>query len=174
MICHMGLRFKINAESQFSQLNFFPFSVNFSCVQMNIKLNRRYGYYILQTYIPSCLIVILSWVSFWISIDATPARISLGLLTVLTMTTQSTSLPQMYYFKAIDIWMVTCLCFVFAALIEFAYVNVLARVQQRRRESTRNGAVDDIRTQSSPQRRMVWYFPKIVIERFCNKDKVGC
>ena len=34
------------------------------------------------------LVVILSWVSFWIDIDAVPARITLGLLTVLTMTTQ--------------------------------------------------------------------------------------
>ena len=29
-------------------------------------------------------------------------------------------------------WMATCLFFVFAALIEFAYVNVNARVEKRR------------------------------------------
>jgi hypothetical protein len=72
-------------------------------------------------------------------VDSTPARISLGLLTVLTMTTQSSgakaSLPRVSYVKAIDIWMSTCLFFVFAALIEFAYVNVLARVEQRRGRS---------------------------------------
>ncbi|CAC5391051.1 unnamed protein product [Mytilus coruscus] len=106
--------------------------MNFSCVQMNIKLDRLYDYYLLQIYVPSILVVILSWVSFWISVDATPARISLGLLTVLAMTTQSSGLPKVSYFKAIDVWMVSCLCFVFAALIEFAYVNVLSRVEQRR------------------------------------------
>ena len=42
----------------------------------------------IQTYIPTLLIVSLSWVSFWISIDSVPARISLGVLTVLTLTTQ--------------------------------------------------------------------------------------
>lgn len=31
------------------------------------------------------------------------------------------------YIKAIDLWMSTCLVFVFAALIEFAVVNVLSR-----------------------------------------------
>ena len=57
----------------------------------------------IQTYVPSALIVMLSWVSFWINIDAVPARISLGVLTILTMTTQSTgttgSLPRVSYIK---------------------------------------------------------------------------
>lgn len=115
---------------------------------MNIKLDRLYDYYLLQIYVPSILIVILSWVSFWISVDATPARISLGLLTVLAMTTQSSGLPKVSYFKAIDVWMVSCLCFVFAALIEFAYVNVLSRVEQRRLSHVvdiTNNKTEDIR-----------------------------
>ena len=57
----------------------------------------------IQTYVPSMLIVSLSWVSFWINIDAVPARISLGVLTVLTLTTQSVgvsmSLPRVSYIK---------------------------------------------------------------------------
>lgn len=56
------------------------------------------GYYLIQMYIPSLLIVILSWVSFWINMDAAPARVGLGITTVLTMTTQSSgsraSLPK--------------------------------------------------------------------------------
>lgn len=85
----------------------------------------------IQLYIPSVLIVSLSWVSFWLSADAVPARISLGILTVLTMTTQksagNTSLPKVSYVKAIDVWMALCLTFVFAALLEYALVNVLLR-----------------------------------------------
>jgi uncharacterized protein YqfA (UPF0365 family) len=61
----------------------------------------------IQFYIPSVLIVLLSWVSFWLTIDAVPARISLGILTVLTMTTQrsagTASLPRVSYVKAIDV-----------------------------------------------------------------------
>ena len=66
-------------------------------------LERKYGYYLMQNFVPTFLIVILSWVSFWINIDAVPARISLGLLTVLTMTTQSVGLwmamPTVSYVK---------------------------------------------------------------------------
>ena len=49
-------------------------------------LKREIGYYMIQIYIPSFLIVVLSWVSFWIAVDATPARVSLGITTVLTIT----------------------------------------------------------------------------------------
>jgi hypothetical protein len=75
----------------------------FACLQAKIRLNRKVGYYIVQVFVPSVLIVVLSWVSFWMDHDAVPARVSLGVLTVLTMTTQSSgakqSLPQVSYVK---------------------------------------------------------------------------
>ncbi|GFO14262.1 glycine receptor subunit alpha-1 [Plakobranchus ocellatus] len=109
---------------------------NFSCLQVSVYLSRSYGYYVTQVYIPSILIVTLSWVNFWLDIDAIPARITLGLLSVLTMTTMSvgtrSDLPRVSYVKAIDVWTAVCLMFVFSALLEFAYVNVTARVEKRR------------------------------------------
>jgi len=100
-------------------------------------MRRDIGYFLIQVYVPSILIVILSWVSFWINVDASPARVSLGLLTVLTTTTMSgaarESLPRVSYIKAIDVWMIICLVFVFASLIEYAVVNVIARRPSLRR-----------------------------------------
>ena len=55
------------------------------------------------------------------------APLSAGITTVLTMTTISTgvrsSLPRISYVKAIDIYLVMCFVFVFAALLEYAAVN---------------------------------------------------
>uniref|UniRef100_A0A673CAU1 Glycine receptor, alpha 4a n=1 Tax=Sphaeramia orbicularis TaxID=375764 RepID=A0A673CAU1_9TELE len=110
----------------------FVFSYGkFTCIEVKFHLERQMGYYLIQMYIPSLLIVILSWVSFWINMDAAPARVGLGITTVLTMTTQSSgsraSLPKVSYVKAIDIWMAVCLLFVFAALLEYAAVNFVSR-----------------------------------------------
>uniref|UniRef100_H2YGV0 Uncharacterized protein n=1 Tax=Ciona savignyi TaxID=51511 RepID=H2YGV0_CIOSA len=108
---------------------------SFTCIEVAFILERQMGYYVIQTYVPSALIVILSWVSFWINMEAAPARTALGITTVLTMTTQSSgaraSLPKVSYVKAIDTWMAVCLLFVFAALLEFAVVNFLSRQQEK-------------------------------------------
>ncbi|XP_061419094.1 glycine receptor subunit alpha-3-like isoform X1 [Lethenteron reissneri] len=109
-------------------------SGHFSCISARFVLHREMGFYLIQLYVPSALIVIISWVSFWINMEAAPARVALGITTVLTMTTQSTgaraSLPKVSYIKAVDIWMATCLLFVFASLLEYAAVNVTSRQSQ--------------------------------------------
>ena len=85
----------------------------FPCLATYFILRRNIGFFLIQVYVPSVLIVILSWVSFWINVDASPARVSIGLLTVLTMTTMSAgaraTLPRVSYIKAIDVWMIVCL-----------------------------------------------------------------
>ncbi|XP_015911715.1 gamma-aminobutyric acid receptor subunit beta-like [Parasteatoda tepidariorum] len=96
-------------------------------LSLSFELKRNIGYFIFQTYLPCILIVMLSWVSFWINHEATSARVALGITTVLTMTTISTgvrsSLPRISYVKAIDIYLVVCFIFVFSALLEYAAVN---------------------------------------------------
>ncbi|VDI63708.1 glycine receptor subunit alphaZ1-like [Mytilus galloprovincialis] len=104
---------------------------NYSTLSAQFDFRRNIGYYVVQMYIPTLLIVMLSWVSFWLNVNSVPGRVTLGVLSVLTISTQSSSvnasLPRVSYTKAIDIWMATCLVFVFAALIEFAIANVLTR-----------------------------------------------
>lgn len=63
-------------------------------LSLSFTLKRNIGYFIFQTYLPSILIVMLSWVSFWINHEATSARVALGITTVLTMTTISTGVSQ--------------------------------------------------------------------------------
>ena len=114
-------------------------SGTFPCLRAAFNLERLYGYFILQTYVPSVLIVILSWVSFWVNMDAVPARISLGVTTVLTMATQlsgsKASIPRVSYPKAIDVWMSMCMMVVFLSLVEYAFVNALSRESEEEKQT---------------------------------------
>lgn len=47
-------------------------------LSLSFLMQRNIGYFIFQTYLPSILIVMLSWVSFWINHEATSARVALG------------------------------------------------------------------------------------------------
>ena len=77
---------------------------SFPCLRAYIHLERRLRAYVLSTFLPSILIVLLSWVSFWIDLESVPARISLGILTMLTITTQSSvhlrNMPAVSFTKA--------------------------------------------------------------------------
>lgn len=110
----------------------------YSCLRIDLIFKREFSYYLIQIYIPCCMLVIVSWVSFWLDPNAIPARVSLGVTTLLTMATQisgiNASLPPVSYTKAIDVWTGVCLTFVFGALLEFALVNYASRSDQHKRE----------------------------------------
>ena len=88
------------------------------------------------------LTVTISWFSFWISPDSPPARVGLGITTVLTMITISNSarapLPKVSYTKAIDWFLLMCLVYVFGALMEYAIVNFYScKVQYKRQRDNK-------------------------------------
>ena len=86
---------------------------------------------------------IFSWVSFWINYEATAARVSLGITTVMTMTTLYThvsrGMPKIPDLKALDVFMLACFVFVFMALLEYAFVNYSFF---GRRNPTGNSSID--------------------------------
>lgn len=76
----------------------------------------------------------ISWVSFWINRESAPARVTLGIMTVLTMTTLMTTtnrqMPKVSYVKAVDVYLVVCYVMVFAALLEYALVSYSNKKKQ--------------------------------------------
>ncbi|CAD5208707.1 unnamed protein product [Bursaphelenchus xylophilus] len=98
----------------------------YGCLRMRLKLTRLLQYFVLQLYVPTGMIVIVSWMSFWIDSSSTAGRVALAVTTLLTSFTMQTSinakLPPVNYVKVIDVWLGTCQTFVFFALIEYAVV----------------------------------------------------
>nr|CAD7445145.1 unnamed protein product [Timema bartmani] len=118
---------------------------NYSCLVAEFHLSRSVGFHLVQSYLPTILIVVISWVSFWMDVDSVPGRTTLGVTTLLAVSSHlccvvytqgmpylgptgiQSGLPQVSYVKAIDVWMGTCTAFVFCALLEFTFVNYMWR-----------------------------------------------
>ena len=103
-------------------------SGEFSLLTLHIHFRRRIEFYLIHNYIPAILVVAISWLSFFVDRECAPARVGMGITTILTMSTLLTgvdqqNLPVVSYVKALDWYYIGCFIFVFAALCEFSIVN---------------------------------------------------
>ncbi|PAV81572.1 hypothetical protein WR25_02775 [Diploscapter pachys] len=49
-----------------------------SCLTAIFQVQRKMLHHVMQVYVPTSLIVIISWFSFWLPVDSAPARVSLS------------------------------------------------------------------------------------------------
>lgn len=50
---------------------------NFSRLAVYLRFERQIGHHLIQTFAPSSLVVMLSWFSFWLGLDAIPGDIEI-------------------------------------------------------------------------------------------------
>ncbi|CAI4225552.1 unnamed protein product [Auanema sp. JU1783] len=114
-------------------------------LSVNFLFRRRYGWYLLQGFIPTYMTVFISWIPFYLGPRAIPARTMIGVNALLAMTFQFGSiirnLPRVSYVKAIDVWMLSGISFVFASLIELATIGYLTRDEGRVNPSSSIGSI---------------------------------
>ncbi|CAO1428756.1 unnamed protein product [Diamesa serratosioi] len=108
-----------------------PSTQEYSMLLVSFHLQRHMGNFLIQVYGPCILLVILSWVSFWLNREATADRISLGITTVLTMTflglEARTDLPKVSYPTALDFFVFLSFAFIFATILQFAVVHYFTK-----------------------------------------------
>ena len=108
---------------------------NHSRLVIETFFRRNIGFYLIQVYLPACLMVFSSWIGFWLPRNSSPARITLCVTTVLTIVTlqgqSHLSLPKISYLKAIDIYLLVCFTIVFLCLLEFAIVSYTTRTLKK-------------------------------------------
>ncbi|XP_013404995.1 glycine receptor subunit alpha-1 [Lingula anatina] len=121
---------------------------NYSRLIVAVRIKRDSRPYIINIYVPSTVVVILSFMSMWIDPRAVPARVTIGIITVLTTMTQSVNiqqeLPKVSYVKAVDVWLAACLVFVVGAMLQYALVNVLLQREADRNKKEPHHAVNRV------------------------------
>ncbi|CAF1111393.1 unnamed protein product, partial [Adineta steineri] len=104
---------------------------NFSVLRADFVLKRHMGYYILQVYVPSSMLVMLSWVSFFIHREATADRVNVGVMTFLSLTTLNFDIRNytaaVSYLTAIDWFIIMAYVFLLASLLQFAFVHYFTK-----------------------------------------------
>lgn len=117
-----------------------------SVVFLKFNFDRAIGFYVLQVashrvpkllqvYMPLVIIVMSSWVSFWLIKtemgQETPARTGLGSTTVLAVVTVGfgfvgrTKPPTSGWITAMDLYILFCFIMVFLAFVEFAFISFI-------------------------------------------------
>lgn len=106
-------------------------SYHSSDLKLVFVFSRRLPLYLMTTYFPSFLVTIVSFTSFWISPDAVPGRVTLGVTCLLALMTQMVSvrsnIMNVNYVTAIDIWFLACITFVTFSLFGFAVSYTMFR-----------------------------------------------
>ncbi|CAI2347006.1 unnamed protein product [Caenorhabditis sp. 36 PRJEB53466] len=98
----------------------------FSCLRAVFRLKRDVGFHIAQTYIPTSLALMFSWVGVWLPEEFMEGRIGVAITVLLTLSTESAGarehLPSVSYLKAIDLWFGFITGFVFFTLLQTLFV----------------------------------------------------
>lgn len=142
--------FKVEEYSYVKKEREFDGSEIYDELVINFTFHRHISYYLVRIYMPLILIVVMSFAAFWIDYRSTPARTIMATTIVLTVVTFIVSiqgsLPPTTSIRSIDIYYVCCFIFVFAALVEFAFVqtvDIQVKIIERRLKQLKGSEVDD-------------------------------
>ncbi|XP_076331139.1 glutamate-gated chloride channel-like [Tachypleus tridentatus] len=104
---------------------------NYSCLRVLLVFTRDKSFYISTVFAPGIILVSSSFISFWLEINAVPARVMIGVTTMLNFCTTTNSfrstLPVVSSITAMNMWDGVCMFFIYASMLEFIAVNYLYR-----------------------------------------------
>jgi hypothetical protein len=100
----------------------------------SFEAKRLLHHYVIKAIVPLCLIVMMSWIVFWINPEQVSNQLSVAVTTVLTLIAYHISLsgrlPEIPYLTHMDKFLFSSTVLVFMALIEVVITSHLASTNQ--------------------------------------------
>ncbi|XP_071521650.1 glycine receptor subunit alpha-4 [Panulirus ornatus] len=104
---------------------------NYSCLRVDLEFSRDDAFYFSTVFFPGIILVTSSFITFWLEWNAVPARVMIGVTTMLNFFTTSNSfrstLPVVSNLSAMNVWDSVCMFFIYVSLLEFVVVNYVGR-----------------------------------------------
>ena len=98
---------------------------------LTFSAKRHLGYYLLKIMLPLLLIVMMSWLVFWVDPKEMGTQISVSVTSMLTLIAYrfmvGTALPKISYLTKLDLFILCATLLVFTTLIEAIVTGTLAR-----------------------------------------------
>jgi len=118
-------------------------SGNYSACGFQVRLQRKQMQYVIQVYLPSCMFVIVSWVSFMVKPEVVPGRmamlVTLFLVLINIFNSVREQAPISSRLNAVDLYLVVCIFFVFTALLEYAVILLMLKKRRKPRRTIDEG-----------------------------------
>ncbi|TRY74854.1 hypothetical protein TCAL_00537 [Tigriopus californicus] len=118
-------------------------SGTYAACGFQVQLQRKQMQYLIQVYLPSCMFVVVSWVSFLIKPEVVPGRMALLVTLFLVLINIFNSVreraPISSRLNAVDLYLVVCIFWVFGALMEYAVILLLLKKRRRPKYSIDTG-----------------------------------
>ncbi|XP_054709314.1 glutamate-gated chloride channel-like [Uloborus diversus] len=109
----------------------FTWRGNYSCLHILLVFTRDKNFYFSTVFVPGIILVASAFISFWLDKGVVPARVMIGVTTMLSFCTTTnnfrSSLPVVSNLTAMNLWDGVCMFFIYSSLLEFVIVNYLYR-----------------------------------------------
>ncbi|XP_037779746.1 glycine receptor subunit alpha-2-like [Penaeus monodon] len=107
---------------------------DFSAVTVYVRFSRRYEFYLLTLYIPTTLLILIAYSTFYFNPVIFQPRIIVAITALLVLsslfTQTSNALPKTSYFKMVDVWLFFSILIIFIVvfiqtLVEFSSLETV-------------------------------------------------
>lgn len=126
-VTYLGAKTLREYEMMFVEMNPSDWK-NHSGHEIKFHLNNLSGFHVSSTYIPTFLMVLISYSTFYFEMDDFNDRIMVSLTALLVLATLFTQItettPKTSFLKLLDIWFVSCILINFTIVIMLVIINV--------------------------------------------------
>ncbi|XP_065065175.1 gamma-aminobutyric acid receptor subunit rho-1-like isoform X2 [Rhopilema esculentum] len=140
-----------------------------------VNVKRTFTYHLFSGYMPTTLLVILTWATFWIPPKAVPARVTLivtnFLSTIFVIQQEGLKITRVDYTTAIQIFLMTNLVFVMLSMVEYLIVlNTPPKVKKKKKVIViANGLADSLPNGDQEQKEGKQLEARTIAQR-CDKN----